>query len=282
MLPDTPHIRLARRLAEDFSHFPQVEAVALSGSQGAKTGDSTSDIDLYIYVTSTISLLERTALVQRYGATRADLDLNFWDPGDEWIHAESGIEVDLMYWDPRWIEEQLDRVLVHHQPSMGYTTCFWSTIRNSAVLFDRSGWFKHLKTRADQPYPEELRLAIIQKNHAVLRQVIPGYSHQIEKAFLRGDWVSVNHRVAALFASYFDVIFALNRVLHPGEKRLLNLAASRCPLLPVDMSTQVADVLQAAVPGGGDLPAGVDALLNNLDHLLEQEGFDPQTSHPKT
>jgi hypothetical protein len=29
--------------------------------------------------------------------------------------------------------------------------------------------------------------------------------------------VSLNHRTAALLASYFDVLFALNRVHHPGD-----------------------------------------------------------------
>lgn len=281
MLPDTPHTRLARRLAEDFSRFPQVEAVALAGSLGAQTGDSTSDIDLYIYVNAPIPVSERAALVKRYGASRADLDLNFWDPGDEWVHAESGIEVDVMFWDPRWIEDQLDHVLVRCEASMGYTTCFWNTLHHSAVLFDRHGWFTGLKARTDQPYPDTLRNAIIAKNHAVLRRVIPGYAHQIEKAWRRGDWISVNHRVAALFASYFDVIFALNRVLHPGEKRLLTYAADHCALLPADMASQVTEVLRAAAPGSSDLPERVCSLLDNLDALLTSQGFDPQTSLPR-
>jgi hypothetical protein len=48
-----------------------------------------------------------------------------------------GIEVDVIYWDTAWIEEQLERVIVRHQASMGYSTCFWNTITKAVPLFDR-------------------------------------------------------------------------------------------------------------------------------------------------
>jgi hypothetical protein len=50
----------------------------------------------------------------------------------------------------------------------------------------------------------------------------------VARALDRHDLVSVNHRVAAWLASYFDIVFAINRVLHPGEKRLLE-CGSRVP-----------------------------------------------------
>lgn len=71
---------------------------------------------------------------------------------------------------------------------------------------------------ADGTTPEPLRRNIIAHNHPVLRRIITSYFHQIEAAVHRQDVVSIHHRLAALVASYFDVLFALNRVLHPGEK----------------------------------------------------------------
>ena len=111
---------------------------------------------------------------------------------------------------------------------MGYSTCFWHTVLNSKTLFDRDGWFANLQMKCDQPFPEPLKRAIITKNHPVLRTVIPSYYAQIKKAVDRSDLISINHRVAALLASYFDVLFALNTVLHPGEKKLLRWASNLC------------------------------------------------------
>lgn len=266
----SPHLQLAQRLAARFSRFPQVQAIGLAGSLTSGTApDPTSDIDLYIYTTALIPLAEREALVAEFGASRADLNLQFWDLGDEWFDAQTGIEVDVIYWETQWISDMLDRVLLRHEAGVGYTTCFWHTLQRTQVLYDPHGWLQGQVERTQQPYPEPLRAAILAKNYALLRQVIPAYSHQIEKAVRRGDLVSVNHRVAALLASYFDVIFAFNRVLNPGEKRLLEFAARTCPRTPPHMAEDVTALLQAAGSGGPALLEKLELLLDRLDQLLQ-------------
>jgi predicted nucleotidyltransferase len=263
-----------------FGSFPRVEAIALAGSQAAGAVDQDSDIDLYVYTTSVIPLHDRAAVVEKLGATRSDLNLQFWDLGDEWIDKETGIEVDVIYWDVSWIERQLDRVLVEHQASTGYSTCFWHTVRNSLILYDKGNWLHRLKERNEVPYPEPLRRAIIAKNHPLLRRVIPSYLHQIEKAERRNDLVSVNHRVAALLASYFDVLFALNRLPNPGEKRVLQTAFERCTEVPRGMVDQVEVVLRAVSSPDQSLITRIEALVDGLDQLLLEHGFDPGTSLP--
>jgi hypothetical protein len=272
--PLSPPLRLAQQLAARFSRFPVVQAVGLAGSQTSGAAvDPTSDIDLYVYTDDLIPLAEREALVLESGASRADLNLQFWDLGDEWFDAQTGIEVDVIYWETRWIAGMLDRVLVRHEANVGYTTCFWHTLCNTRVLYDPAGWLQGQIERARQPYPEALRRAVIAKNYPLLRQVIPAYRHQIEKAIRRGDLVSVNHRVAALLASYFDVLFALNRVLNPGEKRLVAFALQHCPRVPPEMAAEVAAVLQASGACDPILLEKIDALLDALEPLLREEGF---------
>ena len=276
---ETPHLLLAREIAGRLNRFPMVEAIALSGSQTAETIDAASDIDLYVYGKEPVPLAERKKMVNELGASRADLNLSFWDTGDEWFDLKTGIEVDVMFWDPQWIEDQLRRVVSAHQPSMGYTTCFWHTILNSQILFDRKGWFAGFQARYQVPYPEPLRRAIISKNQSVLRTVIPSYLGQIKKALKRDDLVSVNHRVAGLFASYFDVLFALNRLTHPGEKKLVNIASQICRILPENMEEQVRAVLQAAASEAELLVPRIEALLDNLDEVLLKEGFNLKGSN---
>jgi hypothetical protein len=258
-----------------------VEAVAWGGSQVSISGDWLSDIDLYVYTSAVVPFMARQALVADMRSSRADLNLQFWDLGDEWYDADTGIEVDVIYWEPSWIENQLDRVWRQHQASLGYTTCFWHTVYQSQLLYDRRGWFEDLQRQSRQPYPEALRQAIIEKNHAVLRRVIPSYAHQIEKAWQRQDQISLNHRLAALLASYFDVVFALNEVLHPGEKRLIERAQAQCARLPVDMAEQIAALLQTAGSLDSRVMQRTNELLDNLDDLLRQRGFDPATSLPQ-
>ncbi len=125
-------------------------------------------------------------------------------------------------------------------------------------------------------YPEELRRNIVALNHPVLRDVLPAWASQLEKAARRRDLVSVNHRLAGLLASYFDIVFAVNRRLHPGEKRLLDAAVRTCPQLPVAMADDVTEILRTATTDLAGLPARVGRLLDRLDALLADEGLTGQ------
>jgi hypothetical protein len=265
---------LAERVARQFASLPQVEAVALAGSRSSEFADAASDVDLYVYVTEDIPLEVRAEIAS--GSPRAEIGNGTWEPGDEWIDAGSGTRIDVMYRHLRWIEEQLDRALVRHEASVGYSTCFWYNVLHSRVLFDRTAWFEALQQRARQSYPAELRRAIIAKNYPLLRRNQSSYLHQIELAVMREDLVSVNHRVAACLASYFDVLFALNELPHPGEKRLLQRAAN-CAHLPSKMVPHIVAVIGAMGRGNTDIGVRIEALLDGLDDLLRRQGLEEVT-----
>lgn len=263
---------LARTIAAIFSELPQVEAVALGGSVSTDNVAEDSDIDLYVYATQEIPADTRARIIQPR-ASYAEIDNRFSEPGDEWIEAASGIPVDLMYRHPDWIEEQLDRVLLRHEASSGYSTAFWHNVRKSIPLFDRNGWFASLQERAAIPYPEELVRAIVAKNHPRLRRNMSSFLHQLEKAVRRNDAVGANHRLAALLACYFDIIFAVNRTTHSGEKRLLKLAAA-CEKIPAGMVEQVQALLQATCSGDVTFIGNAGkSLFDELDQLLIAEGL---------
>jgi hypothetical protein len=204
------------------------------------------------------------------GSPRAEIGNATWEPGDEWIDAETGTRVDVMYRHVGWMEEQLARVLVQHQASVGYSTCFWYNVLHSQVLFDPTGWFASVQWGAQVKYPPELRRAIIATNYPLLRRNQSSYLHQIELAVKRNDPVSVNHRVAALLASYFDVLLAANEQPHPGEKRLLQHAAG-CAKLPRNWEPQVQAVLRSESAG---VVARIGELLDGLDEFVRREKLE--------
>lgn len=98
---------------------------------------------------------------------------------------------------------------------------------------------------------------------------LPSYDRQIKKAQERGDIVSVNHRITAFLESYFDVIFALNRQTHPGEKRQVQLCKKYCTLLPKDFEENI-NALMKSISDGGSYEI-VTAMVNNLDEILDDE-----------
>lgn len=270
------HLQLIHQMVDHLAPLPQVEAVAVAGSLGSGTGacDPASDMDLYVYTRAEIPLEARRALVERIGgASRANFDLHYWGSGDLVVHAPSGIELDLMYFDAAWMEDQITQVVNEHQPCLGYTTCFWYTVRQSILFHDARGWFTGLQQRCSVDYPEALRQNIIRYNHPVLREIITSYAAQIEKAVQRRDLPGINHRLAALLASYFDILFAFNRRLHPGEKRQLEFALHNCPTLPKNLQTDLNSLLLFTDADIPHLPGRVNTLLDRLDTMLERDGF---------
>jgi predicted nucleotidyltransferase len=264
---------VGRHVAEVMATWPEVEAVALGGSRAAGAADEASDIDLYVYGAAAPALERRLALVA--GSVRAELDNRFFEPGDEWVDASSGAHLDVMYRTPEWIEADLDRVLVRHEARVGYSTCFWDNLRAARPLYDRRGWYAGLRARAQAEYPEALRAAIVAKNRPLLAAGMSSFTVQLERAVSRGDRVSANHRAAAFLASYFDVLFALNRATHPGEKRLLEHVSRRCPIRPDDFEASIGKLLNAAARGDADAGVAARELAGGLDALLRAEGLLP-------
>ena len=128
-----------------------------------------------------------------------------------------------------------------------------------------------------QDYPQALQRNIIAHNHPVLRTIMPSYLHQIESAVRRNDIVSINHRLAALLASYFDIVFACNRILHPGEKRIIATIKKECSLVPESLEEDVNAVIKASATGDVEIIVLLHRLLNHLDALLVKSGLDLPT-----
>lgn len=189
--------------------------------------------------------------------------------------GDSGLAIDVMYRTPAWVDAELARDLHRHEASVGYSTAVWANVRDGIALANPTGWYGALHRRAAVLYPEPLRGTIIAKNVPLLRRARGVYRHQIAKAISRDDPVSVNHRLAAFMASALDVVFATNRLPHPGEKRQLATVEATCPLRPSRFIADVRYVPGAASGNDAGSLVAVDRLAAGIEVLVMREGLWP-------
>ena len=252
-------------IIDEFKNFKQVEAIAIGGSQKADTADAASDIDTYVFVESEIPVEARLSLVKNF-SSKYEVGCEYFGAGDEFRVDNMKQQLDVMYFDKRWIENVLKNVWERHYPANGYTTCFLFTIKNCEPVYDKDGWLAGVKQRLDMTYPDELKQNIIKRNLLLLKdKPFASYYEQIQKAILRNDLNSINHRIAAFMASYFDIIFANNALLHPGEKKLVEYALEHCKILPVNFEENINKLLTQ--PNNQTLEI-LDEMVSNLKNTL--------------
>ena len=217
-------------LFEELSRLPQVEAIALGGSRATGRNDAKSDYDVYIYLTGPVEETCRRTILSKY-CRYMEIGNTFWELEDD-VTLLDGIDMDIIYRNLEDFARGIASVVDDCTAWNGYTTCMWHNLITSRILFDRTGRLQKLQARYQIPYPQKLKENIIARNMNLLSGMLPSFDTQIQKAENRGDLVSVNHRVTEFLASYFDILFALNEMTHPGEKRMQDICTKECTILP--------------------------------------------------
>lgn len=258
---------MVEQLFAELSALPHVEAIALGGSRATEHYDEKSDYDVYLYCTGGISEETRTQILSQF-CGRMEIGNHFWEYEDN-CTLSNGIDIDILYRDLDGFSAGVASVVEQHQAQNGYTTCMWHNLLTCKIVYDRDGRLEAVRRRFSVPYPEALKRNIIERNWKLLHTAMPAYEVQLAKAVKRGDLVSVNHRTAAFLESYFDILFALNGLTHPGEKRLVQLCREGCALLPADFEKNL-DQLFA------DLFAHPAAVADDLSRIIRAlEGILP-------
>lgn len=243
-----------------------VEALAVGGSRSQGNQDKMSDYDLYVYCSDSVGFDERSSALTPF-CKEAEICNHYWESEDNCI-MNNGIFIDVIY---RRIDsfEKFADMLFEGKAMNGYTTAFWHNIITSKVIFDKTGRFIQLQSKMNIPYPEKLRTTIIKQNRNLLSGKLPSYDKQIKKAAERDDFVSVHHRITEYLASYFDIIFALNRLTHPGEKRLVQLCLKTCEKLPENFEENINALLSSVMSGNSyDI---VCEMNKELDKIIDIE-----------
>lgn len=232
-----------KEIIDEYQKYEGVKAIAIGGSSAGKSSDTMSDIDLYVFVEKDIPLKDRENFIPKY-SSKHEIGGEYFGSGDEYFVDKMNKQFDVMYWNVNWFENVVDNVWVKHYPSNGYTTAFLFTLKNFEIIYDTDNWLKTLQDKVKGEYPKELKQNIIKRNLMLLKdKPFASYYEQIEKGVKRIDVVSINHRIAAFLASYFDIIFAVNETFHPGEKRLIQYAKENLRILPQDFEENIKRLL---------------------------------------
>lgn len=261
---------MVERLFEELAALDAVEAIALGGSRAGAHYDEKSDYDVYLYVTAPLTEAARRAILSRY-CSAMEIGNHFWEYEDN-CTLLSGVDIDILYRSLEDFTRDVVSVVEGHEARNGYTTCMWHNLRTCRIVYDRDGRLAAAKRRFDVAYPEPLRRNILTRNMRLLTGSLPSYDAQIAKAVRRGDLVSVNHRTAAFMESYFDVIFALNRLTHPGEKRLVALCKAQCAVLPEGFEENIVRLYGDLFAHPEAVGADIARMVAALERVLREDG----------
>ena len=246
-----------------------IEALVLGGSRAGDVYDQKSDYDLYVYCTELPSPEARMGLLRRV-CDRIELGNDFWELEDDCV-LKDGIPVDILYRSLDAFAQDVAAVVEGYSARNGYTTCMWHNLLHSRILYDRDGRYAALQKRFDVPYPEQLRQNILRRNLRLITGNFPSYDEQLRKAVSRGDTPSINHRMTAFLESYFDILFALNRMTHPGEKRMLTALKTQATILPANFEETLNEAFANMFTNPGHFLTAIDKLVHGLVEVAEQE-----------
>ncbi len=218
------------KFIDELSKIDEIQAIVLGGSRAKEKYDDKSDYDFYIYSTNSIDSKTRNEILSKY-CSYLELGNCYWEQEDNGTF-ESGVDFDIIYRNLNDFTNTIADVVENCISYNGFSTCLWYNLLNSKILFDRDNQFQELKKRFSVSYPKRLKENIIKKNMNLLSDSIVSYDKQILKSIYRKDIVNLNNRIAAFFASYFDIIFTLNELANPGEKRIVEICLNECKILP--------------------------------------------------
>lgn len=257
---------LVECLVTTVAALPGVVAISLGGSTSTGLADAESDHDLHVYWQPPLldAQARATRLAQIADTGSLHVDVHSWGQEDHLRIAGQVIELIYVHFDD--LHAQVAQAYETGLSDEGYTTAQLHNVANGRSLYDPSGALAELQARLRTTFPEATRRHLLRYHPALLRV----YLAHVVKAQRRGDWLYVQHRRYTLHMVFFNLLFTLNRLYHPGEKRLLT-HLQQCALQPADCAARwiLTTRLFADDPA---LPAALEALVDDLIALIEQYG----------
>ena len=261
---------MVENLINEFKNLEEVDAIMLGGSRASGIYDENSDYDFYVYLNKPLAEIKRRDILSKY-VQYMEFSNSFWELEDDGI-LNNGIDIEFIYREFNWIDEMLGNLVFKGYVSNGYSTCFLDNLLNSEVVFDKTGKIEELRNKYKKAISKDLFDKIIEKNFPIILDKMPSLYYQVEKAIKRNDLFSINHRVTAFFEMYFDIVFAVNETLHPGEKRLLE-TASNLDKTPQGMKHDFEELFSNLFQNNKNALIILEKMAISLHTFLEDNGY---------
>jgi hypothetical protein len=243
--------------------LPGFAAISLGGSIASGLADAASDLDLHVYWRAPLATPpERAERLSRIAdAGSVEVEILTWGLED---HLRmQGRLAELVYVPLDELLAEAERAYDAGLISEGYTTSRLFYAAHGRVLHDPAGDLGALQARLLAEYPEPTRRILLLHHPELLRYNL-GILHIAQT---RGDLLFVQHCRTLVQDIFFNLLFALNRRYHPGEKRLL-LHGERCPQRPADMAARWSRAARLAADEP-DLAETLGTLTDDLCTLIE-------------
>jgi hypothetical protein len=262
-----------------------VYGMALGGSLAKGVGDEYSDIDIYLFARQVLPAEQRAALIQANPLFESVISWGGGEPfvegGTDFSYAGRKVEVWLRNSDPieatlsACLNGQIERACVVWTVMGFFNYTALSDLRVMKILDDPHGLLQGWKNQVAE-YPPRLREAILQRFGGEA-QFWPENFHYLS-AIERGDVLYTSGIVQQVVQALIQVVFALNRVYFPGEKKLGSTLA-HLALQPPDFHQRLCDLVY---PGDdGSTPRlraqqkALAGLVKDVEALIRLDSIPP-------
>jgi hypothetical protein len=255
--PSTKHYEaLLQQIVAALTGLPGIAAIGLGGSTAAGYVDAASDLDVYVFYHEPLAPAADRAVRLRALADEGTLKVGIPTFGlEDHLHIQATL-IELVYLDLDRLSAEAKQAYEEGLSGEGYTTAMLYILFRNQVLHDATGEVTALRARLRAGYPEPTRARLLRE----YPELLDYYLELLRVSQGRDDLLFVQHMRYSLQMIFFNLLFALNRLYHPGGKRLL-AHAQRCALQPAALTERWNDIAR--------LPADDSALANRLEELID-------------
>jgi len=260
-------------------------AIALGGSYAKGTADDDADVDLYLFAHSVLAGDERKRIASAFSSEIETVvswgnEEPFRNAGTDFLFRGHNVEC--------WLRD-----IGHIERSIA--ECREGVVKREFVTWTTTGFYNHcclsdltVMVPLDDPfdiiarwksqvatYPPRLRQAIV-NHHLAAAGFWPENFHYLS-AIERQDVIYATGIVQQVVHNLVQVLFGLNEVYFPGDKRL-DVAMAHLPRQPANLCERIHALLFPGTPATADVLRGqreaLRSLLGDVRDMAARTGAD--------